>query len=82
MVEPCGDFDLAEETRRPYGGGQLGVEHLKRDRTAMFQVVREIDRGHSAPAELALKPVTFGQSSLETISAVGQQLGLQEVLSG
>jgi hypothetical protein len=47
----------------------------------VFEIAGEIDRGHSAPAQLALEPVTFGQGSLETISAVGHQVGLQEVLS-
>ena len=46
--------------------GKLGVENLQRDRAVVPEVVGEIDRGHSAAAELALEHVAVGQGGLET----------------
>ena len=37
---------------------QLGVQHLEGDGSVVPEVVREVDRGHAAPAELALDGIT------------------------
>jgi hypothetical protein len=44
------------------GGGQLRVQNLERHVTAVLQVAREIHRGHSPAAELALDDVAIAQA--------------------
>ena len=62
MLEPGGHADLAQEALGAERGGELGVEHLERDRAVVLEVVREIDRGHAAAAELALEHVAVTES--------------------
>ena len=61
MLQPGGELDLAQEALRAERGGELGVEHLERDRAVVLEVVGEIDGGHAAAAELALERVTVRQ---------------------
>ena len=61
MLEPGGELDLALEPLGAEGGGELGVEHLERDRPVVPEVAREIDRGHAPAAELALERVAVAQ---------------------
>ena len=53
--------------------GELRMEHLERDRPIVPEVLREIDRGHPAPAQLALDPVTISQGSGEPGEVDGQE---------
>src|SRR5256885_10270624 len=43
-LQASGELDLAEEPFRPDSGGQLGVQHLQGDGTAMLDVLGEKDR--------------------------------------
>ena len=71
MGEIGGDFDLPEEAVGAEGVGQLGVEHLEGDGPAVAEVAGEVDRGHAAPAELALEAIAIGESGLEVREKVG-----------
>ena len=57
-----GRADLAQETLGADDGGQLGAEDLDGDLALVAEVVREVDRGHAALAELALQAVAIGQA--------------------
>ena len=57
MLEPGGEPDLALEALGAERGGQLGVEHLERDRAVVLEVLGQVDRGHAAAPELALERV-------------------------
>ena len=46
-------------------GAELGPQDLQRDPPAVLQVFGEVDRGHPAPAELALDPVAVGKGRTE-----------------
>jgi hypothetical protein len=48
---------LARSSSNPRSGGELRLEDLKGDRAIVLEIVGEIDRGHSAAAELALDRV-------------------------
>ncbi len=65
MLEPGGEVDLAEKALGAHRGGELGVEHLDRDRPVVLEVAGEPDGGHAPAAELALErvavPQTFAQ---------------------
>ena len=57
VLQPGRDLDLALEPLGAVRRDQLGVQHLERDGSVVAEVVREVDRGHAAPAELALDGV-------------------------
>ena len=69
VLEAGGDGDLAQEALGAERLAQLGVEHLERDRPVVLEVVDQVDRGHAAPAELALDFVAVvecvGQARLD-----------------
>ena len=67
MLQAGRDGDLAVEPVRPQCEAELGAQHLERDAAAVLQVLGEVDRGHAAPAELALDPVAVGQCQLKAI---------------
>ena len=62
MLEPGGEVDLAEKALGAHGGGELGVEHLDRDRPVVLEVAGEPDGGHAPAAELALERVAVPQA--------------------
>ena len=61
MLEPGGEPDLALEAVGAEGGGELGVQHLQRDRAVVPEVVGQVDGRHAAAAELALDRVAVIQ---------------------
>ena len=63
----AGESDLALEALGPERGGELGVEHLERDRPLVPEVVGEVDGGHAAAAELALEGVAVGERVAHTL---------------
>ena len=65
MLEPGGELDLALEALGAEAGGELGMEHLERDRPVVPEVLREVDRGHAPAPELALERVTALQRFTE-----------------
>ena len=60
MVELGGDRDLAQEPLGAERVGEFGVEDLDRHGAVVLEVVREVDGGHAAVAELALDAVAVG----------------------
>ena len=66
MLEVGGDLDLGQEPLGAEHGGQLGAQHLERDLAVVPQVVREVDGGHAARAELALDAVAVGEGGRKT----------------
>ena len=67
MLEPGGELDLALEALGAERGGELGEEDLEGDRAVVAEVVREIDGGHAAAAELALEGVAVGEGVAHAI---------------
>ena len=65
MLEPGGDLDLAQEALVAEGGGQLGAEHLDRDRPLVLHVGREKHDGHSPGADFSLYAAALSQSGLQ-----------------
>ena len=66
MVELGGDGDLAEEPLGAERVGEFRVEDLDRHRAIVLEVVREVDGGHAALAELALDAVAVGEGGGES----------------
>ena len=65
MVQVGGGRDLTEKTFGPEGEYQRGAEHLYRDLALVLDVVREMDRGHAARAELAVDAVAVCGGALQ-----------------
>ena len=65
MLQPGGDADLALEPLGAERGGELGMEHLERDRAVVAEVLGEVHRGHAAAPQLALEPVSVAEGGLE-----------------
>ena len=63
-------LDLDDEPFGAEDGGELGLQHLQRDVAIMLYIVREVDRGHAAHAELALNGVTPGQRRVQLCYSV------------
>ena len=76
MLEPGGELDLAEEALGAERGGELGMEHLERDRAVVPEVLGQVDGGHAAAAELALDAVAVGEGR-RAGSATGSVIGLR-----
>ena len=70
-VSPRGHPDLAGEALGAEHRAQLGPEHLDRHLAVMLEVVRQVDRGHAAPAELALDGVAARQRGAELFQLIG-----------
>src|SRR5207253_1359692 len=45
---------------------QVGVQHLDGDVSLVLEIVREVDGGHAARADLALQPVAISERCVET----------------
>jgi hypothetical protein len=80
MVEPCGEPNFADEPLGPERRGQLGGEHFEGDQPLVLQVPGEIDRGHPAPAELAIELIPGGEAVSKPLEAVVQAGLAKEVL--
>jgi hypothetical protein len=79
VLEPGGDSDLAQERVGALARGQLGPEDLDRDRAIVAEVVRAVDHGHAAAAELALDAVAVGERGGEAGGGIGQRADPGEV---
>src|SRR2546425_956838 len=62
MLEPGGELDLAQEAFRPHRGGDLGVEHLERNRTIVPRVVGQEHRSGPPAGQLALDPIALPEA--------------------
>ncbi len=75
MLQPSRDLDLAQKPLRTHRGRKLGVQHLDGDRTAVFQVLGEKHRRHTAAAQLPLDGVEPGERVTEGFEEVGHEGG-------
>ena len=64
VLQPRGREDLSLEPLGAERRGELGVQHLERDRPVVLEVPGQEDRGHPAPAQLALDRVAAAQAVL------------------
>src|SRR2546428_14123420 len=76
MLQIGRDLDLGEEPLGAEHRGQLGLEDLDRDLAVVFQVLREIPRGHPASPELALDAVAVGEDGGEAVGDVRRQIAV------
>ena len=67
VLQLRGDADLAEEPLRADGGGDLGIEHLDRDRALVAPVVREVDECHAPAADLPIDDVPVAEELLDLV---------------
>jgi hypothetical protein len=54
VLQSGSESDFSLEPVWPEGRRQFRMKYLERDLSVMLQVVGEVNRGHAAPAELAL----------------------------
>jgi hypothetical protein len=71
MAEIGGGADLPEKPIGPDGVGQVGLQHLDRDRTLVLEVPSPIHRSHASAAGLLLDGVSVGESRPEAIDGIG-----------
>jgi hypothetical protein len=55
VLELCRDANFALEALRAERRGQLGMQHLHRDRAIVPEVLGEVHRRHATAAELTLE---------------------------
>ena len=67
MLQIRGGLDLGEEPLGADHGGELGPQDLERDLAIVSEVVREVDGGHAALAQLALDPVAICEAGGEPL---------------
>ena len=63
--------DLAQEPLAAERRAEVGMQHLDGDVAIVLEVVREIDGGHAAGAELALDAVAVGEGGRESRERLG-----------
>ena len=61
MLEAGGDLDLPHKALGAERMGQLLVQDLAGDGPIVPEIARKVDRGHAAPAELALEQVAVAE---------------------
>ena len=59
MLQASSHLDFPQESLGPERGADLEVQHLDGDRPMMFEILRQVDRGHSAAAKLTLERVAI-----------------------
>ncbi len=67
MAQAGGDLDLALESLGADVGGEVRMENLDCDRTAVLSILRQVDGRHPPTPDLALEQVALGQGRLELI---------------
>jgi hypothetical protein len=58
VLETRGQLDLLEKALDAVSAGELGANHLHRNRTLVAQVSGEVDGGHPSRADLPLEEVS------------------------
>ena len=59
VLKPRDQADLPLEALGRQRRGRIGMQNLEGDPALVLEVVRQVDRGHAAPAQLALDPVPY-----------------------
>ena len=81
VLEIGGDLDLAQEPLGADDRRQFRPEHLDGDVAVVLEVLRQVDGGHAARAELALEAVAVGEGFGEAGKRVRHQVLPNRVLS-
>ena len=71
MLEVGGELDLGQEPLGADDGGELRAQQLERDLAVVLEVLREVDGGHAAGADLTFDPVAVGEGYLEPVLELG-----------
>ena len=83
VLEAGGDPDLVQEALGAQRSREFRAEHLESNLPLMATVIREVDGGHAAPAELTLDSVTVGEGGFEGSGVIRQwACGLRWFLYG
>ena len=61
MIQPRRELDLAQKPLPAERLGKVAVQHLDGDVTPVLAIVRKVDGGHPALAELAAELVSVGE---------------------
>ena len=77
VLQPGGELDLSLEALGAQRLGQVGVEHLERDRPLVAEVLGQVHDGHAAAAELPLERVASAQPSLQLRAQIGHCRGVR-----
>jgi hypothetical protein len=67
MLQLRRDPDLTLEALRAERRGEVGVQHLDRNRPVVLEILSEVDGGHAAAAELAPEHVAIRDRGLEAV---------------
>ncbi len=67
MLQPRRGADFAQEPLGAQRRAEIGVQDLDGHVALVLEVVREVDGGHAAGAELALDAVAVGQGGGEAL---------------
>ena len=70
MLEVCGDTDFLKEPGGAEHRGQLRIQNPYREFAIVFFVAREVNRGHTTGAKLALDSVR-GECPLDLFNILG-----------
>ena len=79
MVQVGGGRDLAQKALWAEGVDQLRPENFHGYLALVLEIVREVDRGHPARTELALKTVAVGEVPLKSGLEVRQLVATRRV---
>ena len=79
MLQRRRRLDLDHEPLGAEHRGEFRLEHLDRDLAIVLEVVREIDRGHAARAELALDAVAISRMPAQGVGVVARMEPGEEV---
>src|SRR5687767_13105147 len=72
VMEACDRLDLAKKELGGERGGELLLKHLQGHWLQVLRVLRKVQRGHTAPAGLALDLVAVSQGGLQAGSVIVQ----------
>ena len=75
VLELGGHANFTVESLGTDRGAELRVQHLDGDLALMLEILREVDGGHAAGAELAFHAIPVGQSRLQSIESVAHGSG-------
>ena len=64
-------LDFCEKTLGAECGGEVGVEDFDCDVAVVSQVVREVDRRHSAHANFTIDAISIGKGGAKLVEGVG-----------
>ena len=79
MIQACGELDLAKETVGSERCGEIRMQHLERDNTIVFYILRKIDSRHPAASKLSVDRIRLRKRITEPLERQGG--GLHQIAS-